>query len=288
VIIPLREGVDHSRCIASLEQRTNYPNYEVLLVTSGTSRPGAETLSGRTKTLQVAGDPTPLELYNAAVAQADGEYVLILDPDSEAASDGWLEALLQHAQRSEVGAVGGKLISEEGQTLQAGLILDPEEREDLPRTFYRPYDWEHPGFRMFLDLTRNCSAVSAACMMFRKETFEAVGGFDTEHLESTFGDVDLCLRLREQGHSVVYTPYAEFTQHSTEPVTGLETGQARYVRERWEEMLRNDPYYNPNLQWTADDLRSVLNLMGLSNKPKVATSKSRAEPENVPEPGYSR
>lgn len=275
-IVPLREGADHSRCITSLEQRTNYPNYEVLLVTSETSRPGAETLSGRTKILQVAGDPTPLELYNAAVAQADGEYVLILDPDSEAASDGWLEALLQHAQRPEVGAVGGKLISEEGQTLQAGLILDPEEREDLPQTFYRPYDWEHPGFRMFLDLTRNCSAVSEACMMFRKETFEVAGGFDAEHLESTFGDVGLCLRLREQGHLIVYTPYAEFTQHSTEPVAGLEPEQARYVRERWREALENDPYYNPNLRWSADNLRSVLDLMGLSNQPKVATRKSQA------------
>lgn len=118
-------------------------------------------------------------------------------------------------------------------------------------------------------------------MMFRKEAFEAAGGFDAEHLEDTFGDVDLCLRLRERGCLILYTPYAEFVRHDFEPATGLEPEQAGYVRKRWGEILGDDPYYNPNLLWTASNLRSVLSLMGLGNPPQRATRRSRTRPENV-------
>jgi GT2 family glycosyltransferase len=105
-------------------------------------------------------------------------------------------------------------------------------------------------------------------MMFRKEVFEAVGGLDAEHLEDAFGDVDLCLRMGEQGRLIVYTPYAEFVRHDPRPATGLEPEQAGYVRERWGEALKDDPYYNPNLRWTASDLRSMLKLVGFTAGPR--------------------
>ena len=267
VLIPRRKGADHARCVASLEHHTTYPNYEVLLLASKINRLRAKTPSERTKVVRVAEASTPLKTYNAAIEQAKGEYILLLDPGLEALSEGWLEALLQHAQRAEVGAVGGKLISEKGHTLQAGLVLDPEEREDLPQIFYRPYR-RHPGFRKSIDLVRNCSAVSGACMMFRKEVFGTVGGFDTEHLEDTFGDVDLCLRMGEQGYLIVYTPYAEFVRHDLQPTTGLKPEQAGYVRERWAKALKNDPYYNPNLRWTMSDLRSMPELVGCAACPR--------------------
>jgi GT2 family glycosyltransferase len=268
VLILPRRGADQGRRVASLERHTTYSNYEVLLLGSKTDRPRTKTLPKRAKIVRVAEASTPLGVYNTAIKQAEGEYILLLDPDLEALSEGWLEALLQHAQRAEVGAVGGKLVSEEGHTLQAGLVLNPEERDDLPQVFYRPYNREHPGFRMYINLVRNCSAVSKACMMFRKEVFEAVGGFDAEHLQDAFGDVDLCLRLREQGYLIVYTPYAEFVRHNLEPTTGLKPEQASYVRERWAKALKNDPYYNPNLRWTISDLRSMLELVGYAARPR--------------------
>lgn len=277
VLISRREGANHARCVESLELHTNYPNYEIILLESEAGNPNIETTSERTKAVRVAEtSSTPLEVYNAAIEQAEGEYVLLVDPDLEALSEGWLEALLQHAQRAEVGAVGGKLISaDRDHTLQAGLILNPEE-EDLPegfcrlypRIFYRPYNREHLGFRTYINLVRNCSAVSRACMMFRKEVFEAVGGFDVEHLEDTFGDVDLCLRLRERGYLIVYTPYTEFVWHDFKLAGDLKPEQAGYVRERWEEALKDDPYYNPNLHWTASDLRSMLELVGFATGPR--------------------
>lgn len=270
VLIPVRKDADHSRCVESVERHTTYPNYEISLVATAAATVKGGSLPAHATIIRVAEGHTRLELCNAAIGHATGEYIVLLDPDLEVRSDGWLEALLQHAQRPEVGAVGGKLVSREGHTLQAGLILDPEEREGSPQTFCRPFNREHAGFGMFLHLSRNCSAVSQECMMLRRSTFEAVGAFDSEHLESAFGDVDLCLRLREQGHLIVYTPFAEFARHSPEPPTGLGPDRANYVRERWGAALRGDPYYNPNLRWNAS-LRSTLGLLGLDTPPKVAT-----------------
>ncbi len=275
VLILPRKGVDQDRCIASLGQRTTYSNYEVLLLRSKSNRPRTEILPERTKVVRVTEDSKLLDMYNTAVKQADGEYVLLLDPGLEALSTGWLEALLQHAQRAEVGAVGGKLVSKEGNTLQAGLVLDLEEKEDLPHLFYRAYNREHPGFRMYINLVRNCSALSKACMMFRKESFEAVGGFDAEHLEDVFGDVDLCLRLRERGYLIVYTPYAEFVQHRVDSTAGLKPEQACYARERWAGVLKNDPYYNPNLLWRASSIGSILDLAGLRDRPTALQRRGR-------------
>ena len=113
-------------------------------------------------------------------------------------------------------------------------------------------------------------------MMFRKEVFEAVGGFDTERLEDTFGDVDLCLRMGEQGYLIVYTPYAEFVWHDPRPVSGLKREQAGYVRERWKEALSNDPYHNPNLRWAVSALRPMPELVGFGKRPAVATRRARA------------
>ncbi len=274
VIIRPRKDDHQSRYIASLQLHTTYPNYEFLLPGSRTNHLRTKTLPNHAKVVQVADTSTLLKVYNAAVEQAEGEYILLLDPDLEALSEGWLEALLQHVQRPEIGAAGGKLVSEEGHTLQAGLVLNPERREDLPQTFYRPYNREHPGFRMYVNLIRNCSAVSRSWMMFRKEIFETVGGFDTENLEDTFGDVDLCLRLREQGYLIAYTPYAEFVRHNPETTTGLKPEQARYVRERWTGVLEDDPYYNPNLLWTAHNMRSALDLLGLRNRRPIAPRRS--------------
>ena len=290
VLIHQREGANHARLADSLERSTTYSNYEILLLENKTGRPGIKTPSDHTKAVPVTEASTPLEKYNIAIEQAEGEYVLLLDSDLEALSEGWLEALLQHAQRVEVGAVGGKLISaERGHTLHAGLILNPEEREDLPQgfhrlypqIFYRPYNREHLGFRTYINLVRNCSAVSGACIMFRKEVFEAIGGFDVEHLEDAFGDVDLCLRLRERGYLIVYSPYAEFGWHDFELAGDLKTEQAVYVRERWGEILKDDPYYNPNLRWTANDLRSISQLVGFGIWPAVAEDPGQHSTERV-------
>ena len=109
------------------------------------------------------------------------------------------------------------------------------------------YPAAHAGYLGAVRLPRNFSAVTAACMMLRKEVFEEAGGFDEENLAVAYNDVDLCLRLGELGYRIVYTPYAELYHHesaSRGPTRG--GAEFRYMRERWSEALDHDPYYSPN------------------------------------------
>jgi len=255
VLVPVVGGTPGH--VEGLRELTSYPNYEVATVDVG----GAVAEQPKTKGAIGPGRPkgsSLSELCNAAVLRAAGEYVLLLDPDLEAISEGWLEALLRHAQRPEVGAVGGKLLLPPGRTFQAGLVLGDgpgEEAVEVAPRFYRGCNRGTVSRRHFLDLTHNCSAVSSICMMFRKETFEEIGGFDTGHFSAEFADVDMCLRMREGGKLMVCTPYAEFTYHGPlhrYPALGPE--EVGYVRRRWGTVLDNDPYYNPNLSWHPDDL----------------------------------
>lgn len=255
VIIPFT-GEMPQRCLDSLRRRTSYPNYEIAVVDveSGlmTRHPG----SGE-QAIEQLEHANLSDLRNAVVRRTTGEYVLMLNPGLEATSERWLEGLLQHAQRPEVGAVGGKLTLASGETFEAGLILDggtdAEGSDGSPR-FYRRCDRSAVGFRYFWDLNRNCSAVSTDCIMFRREKFEAMGGFDETHFKSEFADVDFCLRMRERGSLIVYTPYAVFTcQDSPPQPRDLTPAQVEYVRERWGGVLDADPYYNNNLLWKPEE-----------------------------------
>lgn len=251
VILPTRGQAP--RFVESLRDRTSYPNYELISVDLEGGAVVEHPGDGTPETAERLEGSTFSGLCNAAVRRAGGEHILILDPDLEAVSDGWLERLLQHAQRPEVGAVGGKLYLPSGPVFQAGLLLDDaagrEGTDGFPR-FYRYGDRRSLGYRHFMDLTRNCSAVSAACMMFRKSVFEEVGGFDEAHFDGEFADVDLCLRMRERGYLIVYTSYAEFDYHGALPRhSELDPLEADYVQRRWGEVIGRDPLYSPNLAW---------------------------------------
>lgn len=252
-VIILADREPPSEHVENLRRRTSYSNYEIAVldtesgVITGLAESGGQGISEHLDHSGLAG------LCNAAVRKTGGEYVLILGSSLEAVSERWLENLLQHAQRSEVGAVGCKLSLASGEVFQAGLILDSgiegEPGDNMPR-FYRYCNRGAVGLRYFWDLTRNCSAVSADCIMFRRDTFEEVDGLDENHFDAEFADVDMCLRMREQGYLIVYTPYAEFAYLDTPRQSAvLSAAQASYIRERWGKVLDADPYYNPNLSW---------------------------------------
>jgi len=235
------------KLLKSLREKTAYKDHEVLVLDTKNA-----TLKGA-KTEKLSGTH-PAELLNEAVRLAEGEYVALLGPEVEAASGEWLESMLQHAQREEVGAVGGKFTLPSGEVYGAGLILSDDTENGHP-VLFRNCDRRAVGYDLYFALNRNCSAVSSRCMMFRKETFEETGGFDDLHFDDAFADVDLCLRMRERGLLVVCTPYANFTYHG-QPDGPAQPGpdEAEYTRKRWGHVLRADPYHNPNLAWDPEDL----------------------------------
>jgi GT2 family glycosyltransferase len=231
------------RCIDRLTSKTSYPSYEIVIVCDDTSRDAPGFLSRFShRLLRFPGTANESAAKNFAVKQTNDPWILFLDERIEAIEENWLTIMAEHVQRAEVGAVGARLLSSNGTVQQAGMVLNAD-KIALPAFYGFPA--EHPGTNRQLQVTRNCSVVSSACMLTRREVFQQAGGLD-EKLEGKLADVDFCLKIRRAGYLIVYTPFAKLCWH--EPQTdGIDVTGGAIVRERWEEVLQSDPYYNPNL-----------------------------------------
>lgn len=243
IIVPTRDRVDLlRRCIESIGQRSTYANYELLVVDNDSQEPRTEryleSVPGRV--IRYPDEFNFSRIVNLAAAEAEGEILVFLNNDTEVINPDWIEAMLEHAQRPEVAAVGSRLLFPDGSPQHEGIIVGPGRglAENAVRGGYFGLDRS----------IHNCSAVTAACMMVRKEVFLELGGFE-ERLRVAYNDVDFCLRAREKGYLVVYTPYAllyhdEGSTRSRfarrQPVEDEELFRARWAGYR-------DPYYNPNL-----------------------------------------
>jgi GT2 family glycosyltransferase len=202
-------------------ERTDYPQLEVILFNPGAT--GA----------------------NSGARSARGEVLVFLSGEIEVSEPGWLREMVSHVVRPEVGAVGARLWSPEGNLEDGGLILG---LGGIAAPAFRGFPRGHAGYFNRAWLQQNCSAVSAACMVVRKEVFFEAKCFDEWNLPLCYYDVDFCLRLGQHGLQVVWTPYANLTFRGS----GLReeakaSGEAAYMRKRWGRQLLNDPFYNPNL-----------------------------------------
>ncbi len=272
VVIPTRDNVHLLRnCIESVEALTAYRNYEILIVDNESVDPATvEYLSSTPhRVLRFEEEFNYSRINNFAVAHAEGEYVLLLNDDTEVISAGWMDAMLGHAQRPEIGAVGAKLLYPDGRVQHAGVVLGAG-------NFWAPgvaahscqhYPADATGHAgTVINTTREYGAVTAACMMLRKSVFEEVGGFDEEHLPVAFNDVDLCLKIRERGYRVLYTPHAELYHYeSSSRGPQRRPDENLYMRKRWGAELDEDPYYNPNFSLGAGDF----NLRADALRPKI-------------------
>jgi GT2 family glycosyltransferase len=176
-----------------------------------------------------------------------GDYLLFLNNDTEVETPDWLDAMLEHAQRHEVAAVGARLLYPNRRIQHAGVFLMGTELSVADHAFkHLPEDTD--AWFALARVARNVSAVTAACMMVRRQIFEELGGFD-ERFRVAFNDVDLCLRMRQAGYLIVYTPLATLIHYESATRKALHPPEdERLVRERWRELLAaGDPYYNPNL-----------------------------------------
>jgi GT2 family glycosyltransferase/2-polyprenyl-3-methyl-5-hydroxy-6-metoxy-1,4-benzoquinol methylase len=239
-------------CITSIETKTSYPNYEILIVDKQ-SAPGElrrEFLSRSHRVLPFEGPFNSSRLVNLCAKETDGDYLLLLHGDAEVISEDWIASMLGLCQQKEIGVVGAKLLYRNDLIEHAGIVLGLKGVAGRPlRNFPRN---TRCGFDIVSDM-RNCSAVSAACMMVRKETFEEVGGF-AEGLSAAHNDIDFCLRVREAGYRIVWTPWAElYHRGCLFPDVQRASREVKYLKDRWGKILANDPYYNPNLTLQHED-----------------------------------
>jgi GT2 family glycosyltransferase/2-polyprenyl-3-methyl-5-hydroxy-6-metoxy-1,4-benzoquinol methylase len=267
IIVPTKNQVDLLRtCLTSLIEGTRYSHCEVLVVDNGSDDP--ETLAylqslrdlnaDSLKVLSWPGVFNFSAMNNMAARVARGEYLLLLNNDTQVLHEDWLQEMLGYAQRPDVGAVGARLLYPDGTIQHAGAILGLGGMGS--NHVYQHAAADEVGYFGRLQLPQDYSALTAACLLTRKAHYEAVGGLDEEAFQVNFNDVDYCLKLRARGLKVVWTPHATLRhEESVSQVApdveriAAEEKYKRLYREveavvaKWAHWFANDPAYNRNL-----------------------------------------
>lgn len=265
LIIPTRNAASLvKQCIDSIEALTTYSNYEIILVNNGSDDPAALAyfaelaLRPGYRLLRDDNEFNYSALNNRAVAVAAGEVVALINNDIEVISPEWLSEMVSLALQPGIGAVGARLWYPDGTLQHGGVVLGvggigSHSHKALPKG-------QH-GYFGRAALIQSFSAVTAACLVVRKASYQAVGGLDENHLKVAYNDVDFCLRLRDSGFRNVWTPFAELIHHES-ATRGLDdapekkarfAAETDYMMSKWGTLLPNDPAYNPNLTMGADD-----------------------------------
>jgi GT2 family glycosyltransferase len=266
LIIPTRNRHELLvKCIASILDKTSYANFEILIADNDSDDPGLKAYykkmerRGRFTVLPCPGPFNYSTINNRAVEHANGEIIGLLNNDLEALNSDWLDEMVCHAVRSEIGVVGAKLYFPDRTVQHAGIITGIGGVAGHPFKHFPQSDQGTPQYRPHL--VHNVSAVTAACAVVRKSVFNEAGGFDETNLPIAFNDVDFCLRVEALGYRNLFTPFAEFIHHesasrgaedSPDKVARFHT-EIVFMKQRWGDRLINDPAYNPNLSLETED-----------------------------------
>lgn len=268
ILIPNKDHLDDlRRCIQSIQERSTYDNYEIIIIENNSSEQQTfdyyKTLEGndRIKVVTYEGDFNYSKINNYGAKFAAGEYLLLLNNDTQVITMNWMENMLMYAQRPDVGAVGAKLYYGDLTIQHAGIVIGLGAHRTAGHTHYK-INHDNLGYMGRLCYAQNVSAVTGACLMVRKSLYEELGGLD-ESFKVALNDVDFCLRLREQGYLNVFTPFAELYHYeSASRGSDIEDAakaqryneEAAHFRTKWKEVIdRGDPYYNPNFSLNYSD-----------------------------------
>jgi O-antigen biosynthesis protein len=240
-------------CIETLRTKTAYRNFEIVCVEN---IPEEETRwkcwlrDNVDKVVETQEQFNWSRFNNLAVAQANGEYLLFLNDDIEVIEPDWLDAMLEYADREEVGAVGARLFYPDRKIQHAGIFWSPNGGRHAFR-FLAPGNISYFGLAA---TPRNVLAVTGACLLVRRAEFDRLNGFDERH-DVTNNDVDFCLRLRAAGKRIVYTPYATLIHHELASRSAIpDDFDTSAFSERWATQLQlGDPFYHPALATDRDD-----------------------------------
>ena len=264
IVIPTRDRVELlSMCVNSILEKTAYPHYQIVVVDNGSTDEKALTYLdsiAKDERVKVIRADIPFNysaLNNLGVAQTDGEYLVLMNNDIEITQTDWLEEMLAFACQPDIGCVGAQLWYPNNTLQHGGVVLGiggvaSHAHKGIPRGNFG-YFGRASAHQMF-------SAVTAACLMIRKSTYQAVDGFD-ETLKVAYNDVDFCLKVRAQGLRNLYNPFASFIHHESASRGSDQEGsnqqrlaaEAAIMKQRWGALIADDPAYSPNLTLLGDD-----------------------------------
>lgn len=267
IIIANRDhAAELKRCISSIFEKSTYENFEIIIVENGSSEQSifdyyAELKENpKVQIITYKGTFNYSAVNNLGAQHAGGEYLLLLNNDTQVITVNWMEELLMYAQRPDVGAVGAKLYYADKTIQHAGVVLALGAHRTAGHSHYGQHR-DNLGYMGRLCYAQNVSAVTGACLLVKKELYHQVGGLD-ESFAISLNDVDFCLKLRALGYLNVFTPFAEL-YHLESASRGLDDNgekAQRYNREseqfrsKWKEVLdKGDPYYNPNFSLDRSD-----------------------------------
>jgi GT2 family glycosyltransferase len=258
IIVPTRDKADLlARCADGVLTRTDYEPLELVIVDNDSAEPETHRLFAhlardpRVRIIQHPGKFNYAAINNRAVQEVRGEIVVLMNNDVDVISPMWLEEMVSHALRPEIGAVGARLLYSDGRVQHAGVVLGVGHGAGH---FFHGAARDDLGLWGFLSLVRRVSAVTAACMALRRSVYLEVGGLDEVNFPVAFNDIDFCLRVGERGYGIIWTPHAEL-YHLESATRGPDTEgerlarlerDAERLRRRWDEILSCDPFYNQN------------------------------------------
>jgi GT2 family glycosyltransferase len=263
IIIPFKNQIKYLENLLFTLSKTEYDNYRVLLVDNKSNLASKKELERLSKkyTFSYMGYPNSFNfsaINNAAAKHQiakKADYLLFLNNDTEILNSDWLYEMVSQAERPEVSAVGAKLLYVDHQIQHAGLFVGVNGIAGHGHKFWSDYN---PGYFARPHIVQEITAVTAACMLIKRIDFEEVEGFE-EALPTAFNDVDLCLKLREHGRKIIYTPHARLIHHESKS-RGYDTlddsrfvKSIRFMDSKWGCLSYRDPHYNPNLTRTKED-----------------------------------
>jgi glycosyltransferase involved in cell wall biosynthesis len=259
IIIPTRDRVEIlKKCIESIQQKTDYENWEMLVVDNQSVEPQTHTYfeqiqrDTRIKVIRYEKPFNYSAMNNYAVQFSQGEILALLNNDVEVITGEWLSEMVSHAMRPEIGAVGAKLLYSNGLVQHAGVILGIGGVAGHAHKYLKGCDH---GYCHRAIISQNLSAVTGACLVVRKSIHEEVGGLNEVSLAVAFNDIDFCLKLLAAGYQNIYTPYAKLYHHEsisrghndTPEKHAVYAQELDYMKNSWGDRLKLDPAYNPNL-----------------------------------------